>query len=195
MAELTRAEAIGLYRNGSIAALPQSPAGTTITSNSRTPDVPSVPGTTHRRPRAGTLPSNFSSLSAAATPHHAVSHHPSRTDLLRQYNLLAAGNPLSAGSPLLSIASPALYDSAAALQDSRFGSSSNHLRSDMSQSLASRLFCKKKERKKETNERTNNLFCSPRSSVVSRQDTCSGWYRRTPPLIGILLLWSRRILN
>ncbi|PLW16133.1 hypothetical protein PCANC_17169 [Puccinia coronata f. sp. avenae] len=136
MAELTRAEAIGLYRNGSIAALPQSPAGTTITSNSRTPDVPSVPGTTHRRPRAGTLPSNFSSLSAAATPHHAVSHHPSRTDLLRQYNLLAAGNPLSAGSPLLSIASPALYDSAAALQDSRFGSSSNHLRSDMNLQLS-----------------------------------------------------------
>jgi hypothetical protein len=74
----------------------------------------------------------------------------SLTDLLRQYNLLVAGNPLSSGSSLLSIASPVLYDSAATLwRDSRFGSSSSHLQSEFSQSLTSlHLDQKKKEEKK-----------------------------------------------
>ncbi|PLW06108.1 hypothetical protein PCANC_26095 [Puccinia coronata f. sp. avenae] len=82
-------------------------------------------------------PTHHSSATLAASKQKLPSLTTSLTDLLRQYNLLAAGNPLSSGSSLLSITSPVLYDSAATLwRDSRFGSSSSHLQSEFNLQLS-----------------------------------------------------------
>ncbi|KAA1072107.1 hypothetical protein PGT21_027926 [Puccinia graminis f. sp. tritici] len=135
MGEMTRAEAIGLYRTGNLSSLPQSAtSNTTHPSPTTTTHRTNNSTSTARRPRAGTLPSSFNSLSSSASsPLNALNHTPSRPDLLRQFNLLTPGASLPSTNSLLSIGSAGLYGSTS-MQDARMNN--NHMRSDMNLHLS-----------------------------------------------------------
>ncbi|KAH9454681.1 hypothetical protein Pst134EB_014746 [Puccinia striiformis f. sp. tritici] len=126
-ADLTRAEAIGLYRSGNISSLPPSTGSSSSTTEqaSSTAAASTTPTTT-RRPRAGTLPSSFNSLSSPL-------QSASRPDLLRQYNLLAAAGSIPSANSLLSIGSAGLYSSTSMQDSSRMG---HPIRSDINLQLA-----------------------------------------------------------
>ncbi|KAG0147340.1 hypothetical protein CROQUDRAFT_43052 [Cronartium quercuum f. sp. fusiforme G11] len=99
-----RAEAIGRYRSGNLSSLPPLTSPTASRSGgteqqlpSRKSSISSNNNTTHRRPRAGTMPSTLNNP-IQPTPLSLLNAPPSaRPEILRQLNMLGGGTGTSTG--------------------------------------------------------------------------------------------------
>lgn len=96
--EMTRAEAIGLYRAGNLSNLPTRPLSPNNSRDhqSNASRTSSVSSTTRRRPRAGTMPSSL--YNSTQSPLSLLNASPSaRPEILRQLNMLSGGSGAATG--------------------------------------------------------------------------------------------------